>query len=254
LLNSYFTGKISLMPTLILSPRHTEDSQRLWRAAGKRGWDVERLTSWRATEQLRNIADPVIYVEVLMAPTVATELGIELLEAPENWLPQLPYEYRKRDIALTTLGEARTCENPRFVKPPNDKSFPAGIVLGRDLPRDFPDESPVLVSEIVEWNTEFRCFVLDRKVVTFSVYLRDGELQKESGYATDDAEDEAVTAFTQKVLNDPRVSFPRAFVMDVGVIRERGWAVVELNAAWGSGLYGCDEDKVLDVLLVAAGR
>ena len=29
------------MPTLILTPRHTDDSQALWRAAGRLGW------SWR---------------------------------------------------------------------------------------------------------------------------------------------------------------------------------------------------------------
>jgi hypothetical protein len=27
-----------------------------------------------------------------------------------------------------------------------------------------------------------------------------------------------------------------------------GWAVVEANPAWGSGIYGNDADKVLDVL------
>lgn len=242
------------MPTLILSPRHTEDSQRLWRAAGRKGWNVERLSTWRATDELRSIDDPVIYVEVLMAPTVASVVGIELMEPPENWLPALPMEYRKRDVKLTSLGEARQSENPRFVKPPNDKSFPASVVCGCDLPREFPDETPVLVSEIVSWEKEFRCFVLDRKVVTFSIYLRDGELQKENGHASDESEDRELQTFTSKLLADPRIEFPRAFVLDVGVIRDRGWAVVELNAAWGSGLYGCDEEKVLDVIRVAASR
>jgi hypothetical protein len=116
------------MPTLILSPRHTEDSQRLWRAASRKGWNVERLSTWRVTDELGCIDDPLIYVEVLMAPTVASVVGIELMEPPENWLPNLPMEYRKRDVILTSLGEARQFENPRFVKPPNDKSFPASVV------------------------------------------------------------------------------------------------------------------------------
>lgn len=32
----------------------------------------------------------------------------------------------------------------------------------------------------------------------------------------------------------------------------RGWAVVEQNAAWGSGIYGCDPEEVLEVLRFAA--
>ncbi|MEP0802688.1 hypothetical protein NDI37_21395 [Funiculus sociatus GB2-A5] len=39
--------------------------------------------------------------------------------------------------------------------------------------------------------------------------------------------------------------------MDVGVIQGRGWAVVEQNAAWGAGLYGCDPIEVLEVLRYA---
>lgn len=242
------------MPTLILSPRHTEDSQRLWRAAGRKGWEIERLTSWNATEGLAVISDPVIYVEVLMAPTIAEPLGIHLVEPPENWLPSLPWAYRKRDVKLISLGEARKNDNSCFVKPPNDKSFPASVTRGSDLPTDFPDEMNVLSAEVVQWEKEFRCFVLDRQVVTFSIYLRGGELQKDNGYASSEEEDAGLLAFAKTVLGDPRVEFPQAFVLDAGVIRDRGWAVVELNAAWGSGLYGCDEEKVLDVIRVAAGR
>jgi hypothetical protein len=35
-------------PTLLLSARYTEDSQRLWAAALRRSWRVERLHGWRA--------------------------------------------------------------------------------------------------------------------------------------------------------------------------------------------------------------
>jgi hypothetical protein len=42
--------------------------------------------------------------------------------------------------------------------------------------------------------------------------------------------------------------------MDVGVIQHRGWAVVELNAAWGAGIYGCDPDEVLEVVRCAMRR
>ena len=60
-----------------------------------------------------------------------------------------------------------------------------------------------------------------------------------------DAEMADAEAFVKRVLADNRVDFPRAVVLDVGVTAGRGWAVVEQNAAWGSGVYGCDPLKVL---------
>ena len=50
------------------------------------------------------------------------------------------------------------------------------------------------------------------------------------------------------MLQDSRVALPPAVVLDVGYITGRGWGVVEANAAWGSGLYGCDPAAVLHVL------
>ncbi len=60
--------------------------------------------------------------------------------------------------------------------------------------------------------------------------------------------------FVEKMLADPRVVLPRAVVLDVGVIDGRGWAAVELNAAWGSGLYGCDAAEALQVLREACEK
>ena len=37
-------------------------------------------------------------------------------------------------------------------------------------------------------------------------------------------------------------------MIDVGRIEGRGWAVIEANPAYGSGIYGCDPQKVLEVV------
>ncbi|MCC6739503.1 MAG: ATP-grasp domain-containing protein, partial [Planctomycetia bacterium] len=60
-------------------------------------------------------------------------------------------------------------------------------------------------------------------------------------------------AFASSILADPAVEVPRAAALDVGRIRGRGWAVVELNSAWAAGLYGCDPEAVLEVLRHASG-
>jgi hypothetical protein len=240
------------MPTLVLTPRFTEDSQALWRVAGLHGWQVERLQSWRVPDHLRTVPDPVLYLEALFGPTLAAQFGLKMLEPPDDWLPRLPAEYRRRDVRLTTFADARTIITPAFVKPPNSKSFPARVYVGSELPDGYADDSPVLVSEVVTWEKEFRCFVLDRQLRTCSVYLRNGELQRANDFAASDEELAEVTAFVNAVLADGRVDFPRTAVLDVGVIAGRGWAVVEQNAAWSSGLYGCDPAEVLAVLRHAA--
>jgi len=236
------------VPTLILTPRHSGDSQLLWSAAVRLGWRVERLRSWRIPGHLPGTPEPVLYVEALFGPTLAEELGVRLLEPADDWLVRLPAEYRLRHIALATLGDARTNPEPAFVKPPGDKSFPARVYTGPELPDHLPGDMPVLVSEIVAWESEFRCFVLDRELRAFSIYARHGELQDENDYACTDDEAAALAAFVRRLLADERAELPRAIVVDVGVIAGRGWACIELNGAWGAGIYGCDPAEALRVI------
>lgn len=242
------------MPTLILTPRFTEDAQALWRAANRLGWDVQRLRSWQVPDELRSIADPVLYLEGLFGQTLAAEFGLRLLEPPLDWLPNLPEEFRKRRVSLSTLGACRGMVEPAFIKPPNDKSFPARVYTGAELPIEYDRDTPILVADVVAWEKEFRCFILDRQIRTISVYLRNGELQRERDFAASETELAEVESFVDLLLADTRIDLPRTAVLDVGVIHDRGWAVVEQNAAWGSGIYGCDPVRVLEVLQYAAVR
>jgi hypothetical protein len=239
------------MPTLILTPRYTDDSQALWKAAGKLGWHIERLTAWKIPEHLRAVPEPVFYCEALFGPSLAQQLGLELVSPPEDWLVRLPRQYTSRVITLTTLCAARGNPSAAFVKPPNDKSFPASVYTGAELPAEYADDMTVLVSEVVKWEKEFRCFVLNRSLKTYSLYSRFGDLMRESEFASTPEEDAAVEQFMATLLADERVDLPVATVVDVGFIAGVGWACVEQNAAWGAGVYGCDPVQVLDVLRYA---
>jgi len=246
------------MPTLVLSPRYTPDSQALWNAALQAGWSVERLHSHHPPAWLRD-KDPAIYGEALFANIVADELSLALLEPPFDWLARLPEKYLQRNIEYMTLGEARKRSERAFVKPAYDKSFDAAVYdSGVALPvgEVFPDAMPVLVAEPVVWGIEFRCFVLDGKIASLSPYSRNGELvQDEDGrWRASDDESDGAFAFVDRVLNDRHVDLPPAFVMDVGTIEGRGWGLVEANPAWASGIYGCDAAAVLPVLKRACVR
>lgn len=242
------------MPTLILTPRQTEDTQTLWKAAARLGWRTERLGNWRIPDHLRTLDDPVLYAEALFAPEFAEQLGLNLLSPPDDWLVGLPREYTARTIRMTTLGEARSLERPMFVKPPSDKSFPAQAYIGAALPDGYDDAMPVLVSDLVEWDAEFRCFLLDREVQTYSIYSRRGELQRDAGFESTADEQRDMIAFVSTLLADARVALPHATVLDVGTLADGQWACVEQNAAWGAGIYGCDPESVLRVVQAACRK
>ena len=240
------------MPTLLLSPRYTPDSIALWKAAIAAGWEVTRLSSWRPPEGFTAV-DPVLCDEPLFALMMAEALSLALLEPTLDWLPRLPLAYRRREVAALTLAEARALRAPTFVKPADDKCFPARVYAsGAELPvlAHLPADTPALAAEPVVWEREFRAFVAERRVLTLSIYLRGGELGKtdDGDWPASDEELASARAFLEAMLDDPAVAVPPAAVIDVGVIRDRGWAVVESNPAWGSGICGCDPHRVLPVL------
>lgn len=244
------------MPTLILPPRFTTDSITLSKAAHRRGWEVCRFTSWRIPEEF-TVDKVVLYGEPLFASVVIEALGIATLEPSWDWLPNLPPDYLQRDIVMSTLGEARCLGIRSFIKPVEDKCFAAKVYEnGHELPTDsqLPETTPVLVAEPVNWQIEFRTFVLNRKVMTLSPYLRRGQLaeDREGDWPASDKEINEAKIFAERFLSDSAVAVPPAFVLDVGIIEGRGWAVIEGNAAWGAGIYGCEPDEVLTVLEHAA--
>jgi hypothetical protein len=239
------------MPTLLLSARQTDDAQLLWRACVALNWKVVRVHDWHVPTTDKN--DLAVYGEPLFARHVAQSLGLELQEPSLDWLPKLAPKWRIRDVRLTTLAEARNITAKVFIKPADEKCFDAKVYSsGTELPGlgPLPEDLPVLVQEVVEWKIEFRCFVLNRKVVALSPYWRAGELAKadDGSWPASEKELETTTEFCESVLADRTVLVPDAVVIDVGFVEERGWAVVEANAAFSSGIYGCRPESVLSVL------
>jgi hypothetical protein len=239
------------MPTLILSPRYSDDSIKLRRAAIALDWDVIRLASWRCPDDF-DPEEPVLFAEPLFNEAVAEQLGLAVIEPPEDFLVRLPREYVGRDVRLMTALQARTLPGPVFLKPPNRKTFPAKVYAsGLELP-EMPDDDPVLVSEPVEWAAEFRFFVRDRQVHAWSPYWLDGALaRKEDEWVVEPDLAAATRELVDRLLIDSRVELPAALVIDAGVIRGVGPAVVEANEASGAGFYGCDPRDVLEVLRAA---
>lgn len=251
---------MDLPRTLVFSPRANETSQVLSAAAHRRGLLTEHLTGWRVPEGFMLGGPAHLYAGPLFADAVAADLGIALLEPPEDWLTWLPASAVRRRIRLVPMAEAWGLRSPAFMKPPNDKAFPARIYRdGTRLPG--PDAVdgplPVLVGDPVRFGAEFRLHVLDGTIVTASLYAVDGDL--EIAPLAEHTDGAAVLAFATSLLDDVASTLPSAVVVDVGMAEVAGAGsapvpvVIEANAAWASGHYAGEPGAVLDTVLRAAG-
>ncbi|NUR59994.1 MAG: ATP-grasp domain-containing protein [Catenulispora sp.] len=255
--------------TLVFSPRANDTSQVLAPAAYRRGLLTEHLTGWRVPEGFMLGGPAHLYAGPLFADAVAADLDIGLLEPPDDWLTRLPYDVVQRSISMLTMAEAWELRTAAFLKPPNDKSFPARLYRdGTQLPgADAVDsDTPVLASDPVTFTTEFRLYVLDGEIITGAQYAIDGDLDIEplAGHPLA----ARILGFGREVLRECADTLPSAVVVDVGLIATDASAVysanttgagatrpavIEANAAWASGHYAADPERVLDAVLRAAG-
>jgi hypothetical protein len=243
---------------LVLPSRLNSTAVLLAESAARRGMAVEQLPASGVPDRLGTATNTHLYGGPVFADAVAPGLGVALLEPADDWLTRLPYAYTRRDITLTTLGDARWLRTPMFVKPPRDKTLAADVYAdGSRLPDDrHPADTAVLVSDVVTFLVEYRLFVLDGTVHAASRYARFGRLDPAPLNA--DPHRDAVLGFGAVLLNSCADSLPSAVVVDVGLTSDpdRGdehWAVVEANMAWFSMSYAADPNRVLDVVLRSAG-
>ena len=238
------------MPTLIVPDRASNpDIKALQDAALTLGWQFAPLRYQLPDGFLPT--EPVLYGDPLFCDIVAAQLGVRLLEPSDDFLVRLPEEWRKRKVSLATLAEARLWDGgPVFVKPAADKSFPATVYAsGAALPGEesVPGTTPVLLSEPVHWEVEWRLFVCEGRVVTRSPYFRKGKLD----LVARPEELGELRSFAKALLPEIESLLPPVAVLDIGKIEGKGWAVVEANPAWASGLYACDPKQTLIVLSLA---
>ncbi|MER5896494.1 ATP-grasp domain-containing protein [Streptomyces sp. NPDC001876] len=234
--------------TLVLPPRLTASARTLGDTARRRGLPTVQLPDFDVPEGLRG-GGAHLHAGPSFADAVAPALGIAPLEAPADWLAQLPVAFTLREIRAVPIREAYGLRRPAFVKSPNDKSIPALVYAdGARLPG--PDAvdpgTVVLVSDVIVFAAEYRLYVLDGHVVCGSRYAEGGRFRPAPLSA-------GALAFGADLLAAAGHTLPSAIVVDAGTTDAGRWAVIEANAAWASGCYASDPDRALDVVLRAAG-
>lgn len=228
------SGKVLLVPERRDSERDAVAEH--WRSAGGRVVRLGRF--W----------DPPPLPETGLRPygndtfclVLAQKLDLRELSPPDDLLIHLDAAVLGRRVALTTLDALDELPAgfawPVFAKSAAPKLFTAGVYANasvvREVARDLPSDTGVLLSTVVDIDAEVRSFVLDGRVLSAAAY--EGELAP--------GELEAAVALTEAIAAHPRV--PRSCVLDLGRVREgpersARWVMVEANAAWGAGLNGC---------------
>jgi hypothetical protein len=239
-------------PTLLLSTNKLPAAPALGDAARMAGWSVR---AWDEKLQALPAGRVVYYGRTDVVTQAAAWCRLALVEPPLGLLAELPGTLLFRRVEFARFNDLSRLTRPTFVKPADvlDRCFDAGVYASaRDIraPRGIEPDTPVLIADPVEWLAEFRCFVCDGRVVASSPYLSFGRpVWRAWGSGGEKATpSKDALALCDRLLSIKSPALPPAFVVDVGLIEGRGWAVVEFNPAWCSGLLGADPAAVLRVL------
>jgi hypothetical protein len=229
--------------------------QRLIAAAEDTGWSV---LAGDVDSFPNDIDEPAVYVTTDRAVALAEALDLALLEPPFDLLARVPERFVRRQVEAATFDDLDRLQGRTFVKPadPLDKWFDAGVYADvrdvRTRGRSRPD-APVLLSEVVEWSAELRYFVLGGRAVAGSLYLSYGRPVGRPA-SQPSAVPVAGLAVVEGLCAAMEGELPPAFVVDVGRIDDRGWAVVEFNPVWSAGLLNADPRAILPALLRATRK
>jgi hypothetical protein len=144
-----------------------------------------------------------------------------------------------RNVKVMSMGEFKNDKTlPVFVKPQGRyKEFSSGVLTKADTKRlalhDVPDESLVMTSSVVDFDSEYRCFVYNSKLVGIKHYQGDFSNLNIDFY---------------KLLNMIKyfeVYAPVAYSLDIGIINHpvggmSSMYLVEVQDMWSIGHYGLD--------------
>jgi len=206
------------------------------------GWEVVPFVDASKIEGL-NKETPVV------GGIGSVRKALEMLEAapPETIdIPECIHSYTRRKIWTTTLGEVHNNETlwPVFIKPYLEhKRFTGHVVASFvDLLKTvcFPMDMPVLASEVVKWESEYRCFVLNREILDIRRYAGSFEWYP--------------NVWIIKEMLGSYPSIPTACSLDVGKMvdgKNKVWdtALIEVNDGFSLGIYGLPAYKQVKMIL-----
>ncbi|MEZ0372447.1 MAG: ATP-grasp domain-containing protein [Candidatus Sericytochromatia bacterium] len=227
------------LPLLIIPYKSDTERDAVAAAWQARGWEVLRLDRFWEPPVLE--AERVkIYGGIAFAYVVAQKLNLDLLSPSDTLILDLDRRWTSRQMHPAALAELDTLPFPTFIKPASPKLFDAQVYADaaavRRATKGLKADTQLLVSDIVSFTSEYRCWCLQGQVLTTACYRGPGQSPDPSAWVTD-------------LLQAYQLFAP--MVVDVGFIPDQGWAVVEFNSCWGAGLNGADPAQAVDCIAAA---
>lgn len=194
-----------------------------------KGYDV-RFFEFEEIDRLELSADTPVAGGIPVVLSALARLGIKVPELPS--IPSVLDSFAGRKVWISTMQQARnqvSAGSAIFVKPvPADRKLFAGAVFRefRDTisTAHVPPEYAVVCSDVVEFVSEYRAFVLDGEILDLKHYKGDFRVFPDVKVV-----DAAVSAY--KVA-------PAAYGIDFGVTTDGRTLLVETNEAYSLGCYG----------------
>ena len=208
-------------------------------AAAQRGFRALGIETvlFSSTDELagRSREDVVVGGTLIMEHVLS-----EYHALPENFSypPELA-AYYDRKIWRTQLKYMHNASYPLFIKPVRDKAAHGMVfssfqeLISSEYASLSPD-SEILCSTVVEFISEWRCFVLYGEIVGVRCYRGDHRIWPDDTVISD-----AVYDF---------VYGPAAYALDFGVTADGRTLLVEMNDAIALGCYGLQDDLYAKLL------
>lgn len=142
-------------------------------------------------------------------------------------------DYLGRTLSYMTIGEFRKQPfKPTFIKPARyPKEFMAGVITlpsSIEFLKDTPDDTPALLSNIVDIVSEYRCYIINKKLVGIKHYQGDCRIFPN-------------VQVIDNMINDYK-SAPRGYSIDVGILDSGKTILIEVQDGWALGNYGLEAD------------
>ena len=185
-----------------------------------------------------------LYGDSVFCLVLEEKLGLILVSPDDYVLEKLDSKWLKRKINIIRLDEINESAFPVLAKALIPKQFRSGVYNSAgDLMhecRGLSEETEILISEIVLFECDIRCFILNGQIMAIGLYEGNADVN-------------SAKQFADRFISDTRNKqlLTNTYVLDIGYIQERGWAVIEINPSWGSGLNGCVPEEVIRCIYYA---
>lgn len=212
-------------------------------------WGVSALLGFRGKG-----TDVIFFEDIEEVPTSKWNIVVACIETTNKYFERFGIPPKKalnipeeiRSFAGREIGEydmkwlrEKDIQEPIFVKPNGRAKEFIGGVIKSNSDRDMylhgiGDSVPILTSEVVNFVTEYRGYVIDNKLVGLYWYLGDFRIFPNVAII-----EEAISKYTSQ---------PAGYSIDFGVTDDGRTLLVECNDGWSLGNYGLDAGKYSKLL------